>query len=114
MQWTEDQVDQLYQAIGDRIRAARTQAKITQTDLGLRIGLTRSSIANIEAGRQRVMLHWVFQIAEELGADPADLVVEPDFISEAPMEPLQPGTLEGQPETTSEFVSTALRRAASA
>jgi transcriptional regulator with XRE-family HTH domain len=114
MQWTEDQVDQLYQAIGDRIRAARTRSKITQTDLGRRIGLTRSSIANIEAGRQRVMLHWVFQIAEELGAHPVELVVEPDFSVDAPTDILDPETLDGQPDTTHEFVSTALRRVASA
>ncbi len=113
MQWSEDQVDELYEAIGDRIKAERTQAKITQTDLGKRIGLTRSSIANIEAGRQRVMLHWVFQIAEELGINPQKLIGEPQVPAMRPVDELDPVEFRGQPDTTPDFVSTALRRAAS-
>lgn len=113
MQWSEDQVDELYEAIGDRIKAARTLAKITQTDLGRQIGLTRSSIANIEAGRQRVMLHWVFQIADELGVDPRELIVEPRVPTMRPIDELDPAEFEGQPDTTSDFVSTALRRVTS-
>jgi len=112
MQWTEDQVDQLYQAIGEQIRTARTRSKVTQTDLGKRIGLTRSSIANIEAGRQRVMLHWIFQIAEELETSPLELIVEPGQSPES-VEVLTTGTFDGQPSTTPDFVSTALRRASS-
>jgi transcriptional regulator with XRE-family HTH domain len=113
MQWSEDQVDELYEAIGDRIKAARALAKVTQTDLGRRIGLTRSSIANIEAGRQRVMLHWVFQIAEELGVEPRELIVEPRVPTMRPLNELDPIEFDGQPDTTPDFVSAALRRVVS-
>lgn len=37
-------------------------------------GLTRASIANIESGRQRVLLHQILQFAEALGVDLATLV----------------------------------------
>jgi transcriptional regulator with XRE-family HTH domain len=112
MQWTEDQVDRLYQAIGDQIKAARTKNKVTQTDLGKRIGLTRSSIANIEAGRQRVMLHWLFQIAQELNIPPHALIVAPDGLQD-PDDALGLDRLEGQTSEIPDFVSTALRRAVS-
>lgn len=37
---------------GKRIKSARITAELSQTELGVRLDLTRSSIANIEAGRQ--------------------------------------------------------------
>ena len=111
MQWTKDQVDRLYQAIGQQIRAARTHGGVTQTDLAKRIDLTRPSIANIEAGRQRVTVHLLFQIAEELKVSPSSFLVESD-IPLPPEEELVSRKLEGQPNTTSDFVGIALRRAA--
>ncbi|MGH3621579.1 MAG: helix-turn-helix domain-containing protein [Sciscionella sp.] len=48
------------------MRSVRAQRRVTQINLSKSLGLTRSSIANIESGRQRVMLHWLVQLAEEL------------------------------------------------
>ncbi|WP_216213063.1 helix-turn-helix domain-containing protein [Amycolatopsis aidingensis] len=111
MRWPEDAVNQLYEAIGDRIRAARTQHRLTQAHLGKRLGLTRSSIANIEAGRQRVMIHWLVQIAEELDVPPATLFALPDQPARTAKALLAPDSLDGQPDTTHDFVSSVLRRA---
>ncbi|MGH2892604.1 MAG: helix-turn-helix domain-containing protein [Solirubrobacteraceae bacterium] len=110
MQWPDDAVYQLYEAIGDRIRGARARCRTTQTELGQRVGLTRSSIANIEAGRQRAMIHTLLQIANALEVTLADLV--PDLGSTLHASDLLPSdTLNGQPLTTHDFVTSALRRA---
>ena len=111
MKWTDEMVDQLYETIGDQIKAARTRQRVTQTELAKRVGLTRSSIANIEAGRQRVMIHWVMQIAEALNVSAIRLITRPDM-TEQTIETLASEELDGQPPTTHDFVSTALRRAA--
>mgnify|MGYP002137128752 CR=1 FL=1 len=38
--------------LGRHLRALRRMASMTQADVGARCGLTRTSIANIEAGKQ--------------------------------------------------------------
>lgn len=55
---------------GQRVREARVTAGLSQTELGERLSLTRSSIANIEAGRQPASAEQVIQTAEALGCDP--------------------------------------------
>jgi transcriptional regulator with XRE-family HTH domain len=45
-----------------------------QEELGTLTGLTRASIANIESGRQRVLLHQILQFAEALRVDLTSLV----------------------------------------
>ena len=52
-----DAVDLLYAEIGLEIRDARKKREWNQADLARDIGLTRSSIANIEAGRQKILVH---------------------------------------------------------
>lgn len=56
--------------LGARIADARNAAGLTQTQLGTRMSLTRSSIANIEAGRQRILANAVIRFGETLGIDP--------------------------------------------
>jgi transcriptional regulator with XRE-family HTH domain len=73
---SEPAVDAFYRSLGQRVRAARDEAGITQTQLAEGIGLTRSSVANLEAGRQRIMLHVAVSIAELLGTQLSELIVE--------------------------------------
>lgn len=61
----------LYCMVGERIRAARTRRKMSQAQLAERLELSRASVVNIEAGRQRVPLHVLWRIAEELGTEAA-------------------------------------------
>lgn len=50
-------MEQCYARLGERIRHLRQIAKLTQQDVADHVGLTRTSLVNIEQGRQRVMLH---------------------------------------------------------
>lgn len=55
---------------GQRLNAARTAAGITQQQLADMVGLSRSSVANIEGGRQAPLAEQVIQHADVLGIDP--------------------------------------------
>lgn len=59
---------------GERFRAARMNAEMTQTELAHMLGLSRSSVANIEAGRQGVYAEDVVRAAVVLGVDPGWLL----------------------------------------
>jgi len=47
---------------------------MTQSDLAARLNFSRGSVANIELGRQRMLLHTVYEIAEALDCTIADLL----------------------------------------
>lgn len=48
--------------------------EMTQEELGRQVGLTRTSITNIERGRQRVQVHTLYAIAGALRVQPAELL----------------------------------------
>jgi transcriptional regulator with XRE-family HTH domain len=52
------------------MKAARIAAGLTQTELGALLALERSSVANIEAGRQQQTAEQVILTANATGADP--------------------------------------------
>jgi transcriptional regulator with XRE-family HTH domain len=64
----------IYEAFGAQVRERRTAMRQTQLELATRIKLTRGSVANIEAGRQSVLLHQFLDIAAALGVKPAQLL----------------------------------------
>lgn len=57
----------LYEAIGRELKDLREKQGVRQEELAARIALSRSSIANAEAGRQAIPLHHLVEIAEALG-----------------------------------------------
>lgn len=69
-----DAAHEFYTEVGRRIRAARTRRKLSQASLASVVGLARTSISNIEKGRQRLLLHTFQDIAETLGVEPATLL----------------------------------------
>jgi transcriptional regulator with XRE-family HTH domain len=69
----EGRISTIEAEIGARIRAARTGREMTQADLAERIGLTRSSIANIEAGRQSPGAGLLVLVSEALDTSVAAL-----------------------------------------
>jgi transcriptional regulator with XRE-family HTH domain len=59
---------------GKRLREVRKKAGLTQETLGQRVGLTRTSITNIEAGRQPVNLELLYRLAAAVQLEPAGLL----------------------------------------
>lgn len=60
--------------LGQRIRGARERAGVRQDQLARAVGLSRTSITNIERGRQGVQAYLLARIAEVLGRPTADLL----------------------------------------
>ena len=64
----------LYWEVGIRIRAAREQKGISQERLAASIGLSRTSLTNIEQGKQKFLLHTFIAIADTLGVSLGQLL----------------------------------------
>lgn len=60
--------------IGERLRAARRDARLTQERLAELAGLDRQAINRIELGHQSALVDNLIRIAEALGVPLADLV----------------------------------------
>ncbi len=65
-----------YIEVGRRIRKCREEAGFTQEALASLISLTRTSITNIEKGRQKLMLHTFYDLAQVLRVSPITLLPE--------------------------------------
>ena len=66
-----EHLDLLYEAFGSLVRLHRKHHRgMTQAKLGRHVGLSRTSITNIEKGRQHVSLHQLFAIAAALKTKP--------------------------------------------
>ena len=67
-------IEGIHQAIGIRIRLIREAVGQTQGDLAKHLKYTRTSIVNIEAGRQRLQMHTVEEFAKALNTSPKHLL----------------------------------------
>jgi len=69
-----------YKEFGSLIKNLRnrSQQKLTQAELSKRVGLSRTSVTNIEAGRQKVALHSLYYFASALGVKPSELLPDTD------------------------------------
>jgi len=61
-------------AIGDRVRAEREYANLTQEQLSYRTGIPRLTIQRIESGATDARIGWLLRIARELRVPLADLL----------------------------------------
>lgn len=66
---------------GARLRALRQAAKLSQRELGDRIGADSPVIANYENGRMAPRVDRLRQLADALGVTPADLLPGDDGVS---------------------------------
>ncbi len=64
----------IYVEIGRCVLEERKALGFTQTDLAKEVGILRTSIANIEAGRQRLPIYMLYRIATALGVSVDDLL----------------------------------------
>ncbi|MFD0940188.1 helix-turn-helix domain-containing protein [Pedobacter boryungensis] len=69
----EQQVE-FYEKIGERIKEARKLRDMNQDVLANALGISRVSLVNIEAGKQRPPLHVLLDICEFLNVTMNDLV----------------------------------------
>ena len=67
-------IEACHQAVGFRIRLVREALCMTQDDLAQRVGMKRTSVTNIEIGRQRLLLDSVEDFARALGTTPKHLL----------------------------------------
>jgi transcriptional regulator with XRE-family HTH domain len=63
-----------YKALGVKLEEARQRANYTQEGLARAVGLSRTSITNIEKGRQPVQAHVLARLAEVLNTSIVALV----------------------------------------
>ena len=61
--------DELYAEVGRKLRQTRETQGLSQDKLAKQLGISRASVVNIEAGRQRAPLHLLWQFSEALGTD---------------------------------------------
>lgn len=79
----------IYAGVGENVRLIRARKGMTQTALAAAIGLNRTSIVNIERGKQRFLLHTLYDIAAALEVPPANLLtpaVEPSLLTDVELE----------------------------
>jgi transcriptional regulator with XRE-family HTH domain len=67
-------MDQLYREFGRLLRQRRKDAHLSQDEVANSVGLARTSITNIETGRQHVSLHMLYALANAVGARPHELL----------------------------------------
>jgi transcriptional regulator with XRE-family HTH domain len=63
-----------YQRLGDLVRGRRKERHLTQEQLAELWKLNRTTVVNIEKGRQRISVHQLVVLADYLGCASADLI----------------------------------------
>lgn len=64
----------LYRIIGERLKQRRLEANVTQAQLAEAAGVLRTSITNIEAGRQKPPLHLLYKMCMALDMEVSSVI----------------------------------------
>ncbi len=99
-----------YRLVGDRVRSARIDAGLSQALLAEQVGLTRSSVANLEAARQRTSLYHFVLIARALKTDINQLLPEESTFQDASLPAALQSRMGDLPESAQEFIRGAVAR----
>jgi transcriptional regulator with XRE-family HTH domain len=67
-------LDLMYRAFGHLVRLGRERRELSQEELGRLVGLSRSSIANIEKGRHHLVIHQLLAFSKALKVPPEALL----------------------------------------
>ena len=67
-------MESIYPQVGQKMRQLRTERCLSQKDLAQAIGLSRTSVVNIERGRQKILLHTLYDIADVFEVPVTDLL----------------------------------------
>ena len=68
----------LYSLLGSRIKEYRLLLGLTQERLASELNVSRASLANVETGRQKVLVHQLYRLAEKLDVKITDLLPDPE------------------------------------
>lgn len=74
----------LFKLIGQRVAKRRIARSMSQIDLARGVGVARTSITNLEGGRQRATLDHLYGIAEALNMELRDLIPSRDELNARP------------------------------
>src|SRR5260370_19597811 len=85
-------IARFYLLLGRRIAERRNASKLTQAQLAERIGSARTSVTNLERGRQQMPLHQLLRIAEVLEVDLKDLIPSSNEVHDQERVPVVVGT----------------------
>ena len=98
-----------YEEAGRRIREARRRRKpkLTQEALADLVSLTRTSITNVEKGRQKFLLHTLADIAKALQVSPASLLPESEGDSDRRLDV----ALKDRPRSEKQWIKSAVSAA---
>lgn len=66
--------EELYERLGAHLAVARRRQGLTQKQVGDACGLSRPSVANLEAGRQWIQVHTLEQICDAIGVSPVEML----------------------------------------
>jgi DNA-binding XRE family transcriptional regulator len=66
----------LYRRIGESVRRRRKEVGMTQSQVAAEVGVLRTSVTNIETGRQKAPLHLLFKICAALGIETSTVIPE--------------------------------------
>jgi transcriptional regulator with XRE-family HTH domain len=85
----KDGYEGFYKTLGSRIRKLRENKNLSQEELASRARISRTSVTNIECGRQAVQIHALVEFARVLGVGLDDLVPVPPATAERPHDPTE-------------------------
>jgi transcriptional regulator with XRE-family HTH domain len=106
-------MDGLYKEFGRGLKKARREADLTQKQVAERVGLTRTSITNIERGKQHIALHQLFLLASAVGRQPAELLPDESVALEELLSPSAMELLAKEDEEGRDFAVRVLRKSGS-
>jgi transcriptional regulator with XRE-family HTH domain len=66
--------DLIYRVMGENIQKARSSTGMHQEELAVKVNLGRTSITNIEKGKQKIQIHTLYSIANALQIPVCDLL----------------------------------------
>jgi len=105
-------ISRFYEQVGQKVRNARAHEGVTQSQLADAVGLTRTSITNLEAGRQHIPLHLLARIAAVLKTRTGDLLPEVSVFDDLIVMPDLTKSLAGADEGMRSFVESTVAKVA--
>jgi|SRR5215510_7677916 len=98
-------MDRLYKLFGQKVKKIRERKKLSQAVVAKEVGLSRTSITNIERGHQHVSLHLLYELSRVLGVEIVELLPErTDLVEKGSIAQKLDNITTPLPEGTSEWV----------